>query len=71
MKKISRRDFTKNMLGSLFSMTLVSSLVEAQSLKGSVKLIAHKWVFKMESISQDLRKGKTNLLNGKSKLNLY
>jgi hypothetical protein len=58
MGKISRRDFTKSMLGSLFSMTLVSSLVEAQSLKGSVKPIAHKWVFDMEHASKDLRKGR-------------
>jgi hypothetical protein len=58
MEKISRRDFTKNILGSLFSMTLVSSLVEAQSLKGSVKPIAHKWVFDMEHASNDLRKGR-------------
>ncbi len=57
MKNISRRDFTRNMLGSLFSMTLVSSLCEAQSLKGSVKPIAHKWVFEMEQISINLRKG--------------
>jgi hypothetical protein len=58
MEKISRRDFTKSMLGSLFSMTLVSSLVEAQSLKRSVKPIAHKWVFTMNQASKDLRKGR-------------
>jgi hypothetical protein len=58
MEKISRRDFTKNMLGSLFSMTLISSLVEAQSLKGSIKPIAHNRIFEMEEISKDLRRGK-------------
>jgi hypothetical protein len=58
MEKISRRDFTKHMLSSLFSMTLVSSLVEAQSLKVSIKPIAHKWIFEMEQISKDLRTSK-------------
>jgi hypothetical protein len=46
------------MLGSLFSMLFVSSLCEAQSLKGNVRPIAHKWVFEMEQISKDLRKRK-------------
>jgi hypothetical protein len=58
METISRRDFTRNMLGSLFSLSLVSSLCEAQLLKGSVKPIAHKWIFEMEQASKDLRKGK-------------
>ena len=58
MENISRRDFSKSMLGSLFSLRLVSSLCEAQSLKGSVKPIAHRWVFEMERASKDLRKGK-------------
>jgi hypothetical protein len=58
MEKISRRDFTKNMLGPFFSMTLVTSLVEAQALKGSVKPIAHNQVYRMEEISKDLRKGR-------------
>lgn len=58
MENISRRDFTRQMLGSLFSMALVGSLCEAQSLKGSVKPIAHKWVFEMEQISKDLRESK-------------
>jgi hypothetical protein len=55
MEKISRRDFTRNMLGSLFSIALMSSLSESQSLKGSVKPIVHKWVIEMEQISKDLR----------------
>lgn len=58
MQKISRRDFTRNMLGTMFSFSLVSSLCEAQSLTGSVKPIAHQWVFEMEQISKDLRTGK-------------
>lgn len=58
MEKISRRDFTRNMLGTIFSVTLVNSLCEAQSLKGSVKPIAHKWVFEMNQIGLDLRAGK-------------
>lgn len=58
MEKISRRDFTRKMFGTMCSMTLVMSLCEAQALKGSVKPIAHKWVFEMERICQDLRGGK-------------
>lgn len=58
MEKISRRDFTRNMLGALFSLTLVGSLCKAQSLTGSVKPIAHKWLFEMEQISKHLRAGK-------------
>lgn len=58
MEKISRRDFTRKMFGTICSMTLVASLCEAQALKGSVRPIAHKWVFEMERICQDLRGGK-------------
>ncbi len=58
MEKISRRDFTRKMLETMCSMTLAASLCEAQALKGSVKSIAHKWVFEMERICQDLRGGK-------------
>jgi hypothetical protein len=57
MEKISRRDFTRNMLGTLFSLTLVSSLSDAQMLKGSVKPVAHKWLFEMEQLGRDLRTG--------------
>lgn len=58
MEIISRRDFAKSMLGTVFSVALVSSLSEAQALKGNVKPIAHKWVFEMEQISKDLRANK-------------
>ena len=61
MVKIVRRDFLHNMLGSLFSMTLVESLCQAQSLTGSVKLIAHKWLFEMEQICKDERSGKVKV----------
>jgi hypothetical protein len=58
METISRRDFAKSMLGTVFSMSLISSLCEAQALKGSVKPIAHKWLFEMEHLSKDLRANK-------------
>ena len=58
MEKISRRDFAKSMFGTVFSVSLVTSLCEAQALKGSVKPIAHKWLFEMESLSKDLRASK-------------
>ncbi len=46
------------MFGTVFSMSLVTSLCEAQALKGSVKPIAHKWLFEMEQIGKNLRAGK-------------
>jgi len=55
MEKISRRDFSRKMLGAMFSMTLAGSLCEAQVLNGSVKRVAHQWVFEMERICRDLR----------------
>ena len=58
MEKISRRDFARNMLGTIFSAALINTLCEAQVLKGSVKPIAHKWVFEMNQIGKDLRASK-------------
>lgn len=58
METLSRRDLVRGVLASFFSMTLVTSLVNAQSLKGSVKPIAHKWLFEMERLCKDLRMGK-------------
>lgn len=58
MEKISRRDFARNMLGTFFSVTLLSSLCVAQALRGSIKPVAHKWVLEMEQISKDLRASK-------------
>jgi hypothetical protein len=54
MEKISRRDFTKSMLGSLFSITLVSSLVEAQSLKVSVNEIYQRKLPKVQKVIIDV-----------------
>lgn len=58
MEKLSRRDFTQNSLGSILALSLVSSLCKAQALTGSVKSIAHKWVFEMEEITKSLRTAK-------------
>lgn len=58
MEKLSRRNFIQNSLGSILTLSLVRSLSEAQALTGSVKSIAHKWVFEMEEISKDLRMSK-------------
>lgn len=55
MEKISRRDFSRKLLGTVFSMTLVNILCEAQVLDGNVKRTAHRWVFEMERICRDLR----------------
>ncbi|MFT3743896.1 MAG: hypothetical protein QM785_06325 [Pyrinomonadaceae bacterium] len=61
MEKLSRREFTRNMLGSFFSMSLVATLCDAQALTGSVKPVAHKWLFDMERISKDLRAGRVGV----------
>lgn len=58
MEKISRRDFARNMLGTIFSMTLVNSVGRARAFKGSIKPVAHKWLFEMEQTSKNLRAGK-------------
>jgi hypothetical protein len=57
METLSRRDFTRHMLGSLFTFSLVSTLCEARVLTGNVKPIAHRWVAEMEQVTRALRDG--------------
>ena len=58
MIKLTRREFATGLLGSIATSALVSSLVDAQSLTGSVKPIAHKWLFEMQEICKDERGSK-------------
>lgn len=58
MEKSSRRAFIENALGSFFTLSLVSSLCQAQVLTGEVKTITHQWLLEMEQTSKDLRLGK-------------
>ena len=57
MEKSSRRAFIKNTLGSIFTLSLVSSLSQARLLTGEVKTAAHQWLLQMEKASKDLRQG--------------
>lgn len=58
MEKLSRRDFIQSSLGSLITFSLVSSLCQAQALTGSVRSVAHKWVFEMEEVTKSLKAAK-------------
>ncbi|HEY5443633.1 MAG TPA: hypothetical protein VIJ87_04020, partial [Pyrinomonadaceae bacterium] len=55
--KLSRRTFTRNMLGSLLTFSLVKSLDEVGVLAYSVKPIVRKWLVDMEDVTRQLRRG--------------
>ena len=55
--KLSRRTFTRNMLGSLLTFSLVKCLDEVEVLGYQVKPIVRKWLIDMESVTQQLRQG--------------
>lgn len=54
---LSRRTFTRNMLGSLLTFSLVRSLDRVDVLANTVKPIIRKWLIEMEHLTQQLRKG--------------
>jgi hypothetical protein len=56
--KFSRRTFTRHMLGSLMTFSLVKSLDNVDVLAANVKPIIRKWLVEMESVTQGLRQGK-------------
>ena len=58
MENLSRRQFIQNTLGSVLTFSLVSSLCGAQTLKGSVKAMAQRWVLEMEEVTAAMRNGK-------------
>jgi hypothetical protein len=58
MEKLSRRNFIQNAFGSIFAVSLVSSLCEAQALTGGVKTFADKWIVEMEQITAAMRNSK-------------
>lgn len=61
MQPLDRRQFLKNSLSSFFSLSLVSTLCQADALAGNVKSVTHKWLFDMEKISKDLRAGRVGV----------
>lgn len=58
MMRLSRRTFTRNMLGSLLTFSLVKSLDKVDVLANTVKPIVRKWLIEMEQVTQQLRQGK-------------
>jgi hypothetical protein len=56
--KLSRRTFTRDMLGSLLTFSLVKSLDSVGALAGTIKPIIRKWLIEMESVTEALRHGK-------------
>ena len=55
MEEIARRAFTRNMLGSLMTFSLVRILSKADALAHPVKSIVHPWVLEMEHVTRAMR----------------
>ena len=55
MDSYSRRDFSRKMLASIFTVALVRSVGAAQAFEGSVKSSARQWIDELNSASVDLR----------------
>ncbi|HEY6805323.1 MAG TPA: hypothetical protein VI306_17230 [Pyrinomonadaceae bacterium] len=55
--KLSRRTFSRQMLGSFMTLTLVKNLSHLEVLGNPVKPVVRKWLIEMESVTQQLRKG--------------
>jgi hypothetical protein len=55
MEKLSRRDFVWAAIGSLPTVSLVDIVCSAQAVGGSIKPVAHKWLFEMNKLSKDVR----------------
>lgn len=58
MKDISRRNFNRDLLGSLLAFSLVKSLDDLNLLAQTIKPIAHQWLIDLEGLSRDLKKTK-------------
>ena len=58
MEELSRRTFTRELLGSLLSFSLVNTLCRADLLANPVKPLVRKWLMEMEQITRGMRAGK-------------
>ena len=56
--KLSRRNFTRNMLDSLLMFSLVRSLSRVDVLANPLKPIVRRWLIEMEHVTRELRQGK-------------
>ena len=66
--KISRRNFTQNMLGSLLTFSLVKSLDRVDALANTTSPIVRKWLIEMEELTQQLRQGKLKSVDWQSQI---
>jgi len=66
--KISRRNFTQNMLGSLLTFSLVKSLDRVDALANTISPIVRKWLIEMEYLTQQLRQGKLKSIDWQSQI---
>lgn len=57
MEELTRRAFTRNMLGSLLTFSLVSTLSKAAVLTAPVSVMIRPWVVDMEQITKAMRAG--------------
>ena len=58
MEKLSRRTFTRDMLGSVLTFSLVKNLCQSDLLASPVKPVARKWLVEMEQVTKGMRDGK-------------
>lgn len=66
--KISRRNFTHNMLGSLLTLSLVKSLDRVDALANTINPLVRKWLIEMEYLTQQLRQGKLKSIDWQSQI---
>ena len=55
MSQLSRREFQQQTLGGLLTWSLLNSLFSADAFAAEVKLLAHKWLADLNTMSLDLR----------------
>lgn len=60
--KLSRRNFTHSMLGSLLTFSLVKSLDKVDVLANPRRPILRKWLIEMEHVTQQLRRGEVKTI---------
>lgn len=68
--ELSRRTFTRNLLGSLLTFSLVKSLDEVDVLANTVRPIVRKWLIEMESVTHQLRQGQVKTIEWQSQIEI-
>jgi hypothetical protein len=56
--KLSRRTFTRDMLGSMMVFSLVRSLDNVGAIAAVVAPVVRKWLIEMDAVTRELRRGK-------------